>query len=270
MELTLKVSKDLGTRLRSHESRLAEILELGLEIIESQPTPEELVAYSRGELEAGARADFVERLARDRGAVQDLLDFENLEDLEPPHDTYRLSDRDVDEALETFRGLVAKEDTPDTPGVWQWRLPNPRHRTTWWAVAASLIAVLSLWSSFGRSAGPVVTHGHPIQLSTLRGSPAHHTVPASSETIQLILEPTHLLPGTRGRLVVRGPGGVVVLERTLAGTSDRESLLFVSIPANDLPSGRYRVEIDPGIHGPKTVLDFTLERAAVPSSSRSQ
>ena len=76
MEQTQRIPEELRNRLRPHQARVSEILELGLAVFEELlPPPEELVAYSRQELDEEAREALAERLALDEEAVDELLDL---------------------------------------------------------------------------------------------------------------------------------------------------------------------------------------------------
>ena len=314
MELTLKVPDELKPRLRNRKAQLLEILELGLEVIEERaPTPEELVAYARRELDEEARETLAERLALDQEAVDDLLDFERFERLEPPSEQHRLSDGDVVKALEALRERVAESRVAESrvaesrvaesrtaesrtaesriedpaPPVSEVvplarpaartapeTVPPPRagprsagrrpasRATAWLALAAGLLVAVGIWSSGWPGGGPTAVQGYPIRISSTRAASGVYTAPATAETIQLILDPAGLPAGSRGRLVIEAGDGRVVFKQKIIGAENSESMLFVALSSDRLPSGRYRVEVFDAGTGERVSepLAFTLRR----------
>ena len=299
MELNLKVPEGLGNRLRAYESRLVEILELGLAAFEDNPpTPEELLAYSRRELDDGKRAALTERLALDSASVDDLLDLEHFEDLEPPSEAHRLSDNDVRRSLADFRTRVAMPDQegsaddaskfatanlepdshtkrsdgdhkspPEEPRSPRNRPLRRRSLPAWLAVAAGLLLALGLWT-WEPSAELQASHVYQVRVTTSRSDIAVVTVPTEAQWIALRFDPQDLLePRGLLRIVSREEG--VVFEQAIETAGASDNLLLVTLEANLLQPGYFHAEFLDRT-GQRQVADglpFVVERSAEGSRS---
>lgn len=73
------------------------------------PPVKELVAYHREELTAAARELLRDHLALCEDCARLLLDLESFSDLEPPTEAHRLSDDDVEEAMEAMKARIRDE-----------------------------------------------------------------------------------------------------------------------------------------------------------------
>lgn len=278
MELTLELPDELEERLRANEARLEEILELGLAALEDDPpTPEELVAYSRRQLDDEAREALAERLALDAGAVDDLLDLEGFEALEPPSEAHQLDDDDVARALGALRSRVAAEAevevevevespepdaTPSAPSsptedragqlhatknpalattipTLGERRPPRRALGAWMALAAGLLlAVVGLWPGEGTA-----FFGHPISIETHRDASPVFTMPTEATNLLLTFEDIKSPVKTKTRLVISTADGRKVFEKRLEAVTDPDSRLVVSLDSDLLTVGTYRLEL---------------------------
>lgn len=268
MELTLKLPDEMVSRLRPHEGRLGKILQLGLEALETAaPTPEELLEYAEGRMDDHARKQLMERLALHAEAVDDLLDYHQFEELEPPSPEHELSDHDVGEALSSFKERVGvEEDSGEVTGqepvapVVEIR-PKESKRSYWYrpvlAMAASLLLMVgALWIL--RPAGKTIAlvHGTKVELNNARGGRTF-PLPHATENVVLVL-PTAALPtGHPGRLRISASTGQVVYEREMLGARDD---VFLILPGEKLPAGSYRMELFDSATGTRVHdLEFKIE-----------
>jgi hypothetical protein len=251
MELTLNLPDEMVSRLRPHENRLGQILQLGLEAFETAaPTPEELLAYAQGELDDEARADLMERLALDADAVDDLLDFHHFEELEPPSAEHALSDHDVSEALGAFKKRVGAEQDPvevESEGPARSvarakpltaRRPG-RYRPVLAMAASLLLAVGALWilRPVPKTTGLLLDT--QLELNSARGGRTF-SLPPEAENVLLVLPATDLLAGHPGQMRISASRGEVVYQKEVLGTG---SDIFLALPGKKLPTDSYRLEI---------------------------
>lgn len=281
MKLTLELPDTLESRLRHRQDHLVDILELGLSAFEDQsPTPEELVAYSRGELDPDTSVALRERLARDPEAVDDLLDLEHFEAPEPPTEDRRLDEDDVDRALADFRArLITAETTsphrseptdsrgskPDPSPLASWvdsRRPALRRTGPWLAVAAGLmLAIVGLWP-WGGATGGTAIFGRPLAVETLRSQEELLSIPTTASQIQLVFSDIAPPVGRASRVVISSLTAGPILEQPLDPAGDTGSVLLVALDAELLSAGAYRVEIFDAASGESLIpaASFRVER----------
>jgi hypothetical protein len=78
---------------------------------QGHPAVEELVAYHQDELAGEARELLQDHLALCKDCARLLLDLEGFADLEPPSESHRLLDADVEEAKAALKARLRAESS---------------------------------------------------------------------------------------------------------------------------------------------------------------
>lgn len=76
---------------------------------EALPDPEDLVAYREGTITPEAGSALRRKLALSPQAAREYLDLTSFRRLQPPNERYRLTDRDVENALTSIRRRILRE-----------------------------------------------------------------------------------------------------------------------------------------------------------------
>lgn len=319
MELNLNVPDEMVSRLRPHENRLLQILELGLDALETapdnegslrvqvevsdpeeptwtrtaqnyalsdrslappeEPCPEDLRALEEGTLDPEARDNLLERLAVDREAVDELLDLQDFEALEPPSKEHILSDHDVKRAFAGLQQRLGSEATSaeaqpsshsptasPTAHASEGTLRYPSRWNQWpMALAASLVLTFgSIWLFSNPSRSLKAQHARVLVLENTRGVQPH-SLPSDSGTILVILPKANLSDGRVGVLRLHNGAGTLIYESEISGSDEAFSDAFFTLPGDKLAAGSYRLSIvDPALDETVNELEFRIEQPARP------
>jgi hypothetical protein len=234
---------DFATALKAIMARKRE--ELG-----GAPTPEELLAYRDGRLDAAARESVEARMAIHPDAARALADLAAFPDVEPGPETPELPDGDIESRWQSFRPQLEALPRP---------VPALRHRPLSWrspSLAAAAVLLLATGLGLGYLAGrtsppepalrpalnPTITELEPVGEDEARAAPAPVEMLPGSEELVLVLA----LPATpvfssyaaeivdaEGRSLWSGEG----LHSTPLGT------VQLSFPRATLGPGSYRIEL---------------------------
>lgn len=184
-------------RLRSE---LRNLTEREHQALKDHPMPEELVAYRSGELSEAEEERLGDHLAICRDCAALLLDLADFGNLKPPAGVPEVTDAQVDQAWQDMRSRIAKEEVPEqlvaapgpgrvvplrpVPSAQPARVAGPARSYAGWAVAASLIAVVSLfWGFQQRGRSPQMEIGQLVYpQSTVRGE-SSATFPSGSNFV---------------------------------------------------------------------------------------
>lgn len=211
------------------------------------PTPEELLAFHFGALEAVDRDRVEDHLSRCRECAEVVLDFAAFPELAPADEVTPELERRLEEHR---RGLIRqlRERGPEgeadegrvLPGPW------PRRLRTAWAVAAVFFAAtvgLSLWI-VGLGRAPSVGVGPPkvASTSTERGPEDELEIPFEEPLFLVMTVNPKKLGFPEYRLDLLDEAGGRVYSEAGLQLGDQGSLAFVA-SRRWQPPGRYTFEI---------------------------
>ncbi len=227
-------------------------------------SPDELLAYHRGELSAGQAEELRERLAVQPEAVRTIQDLNRFPDLEPADESRHLDAAQVDTEWRAMQARLAAElDSGDHPVQ---RFPQRASGRGWsaYGLVAALLLIslgLSLWVVLLRRtvhelSGMIADLSGPrvnvlvsslIPQTTARDSePTQLSLPPASEHLLLILNLPNLENHSDYRVAISTGGGEIWsrdgLERSPLGN------FTIELSRSDLPPGDYRVDLS-GLEG---------------------
>lgn len=223
------------------------------------PTPEELLAFHFGALEAVDRDRVEDHLSRCPDCAELVLDFAAFPELEPVGEMTPEQQRALAAQRRRLRELAREKSSEEgevrggggkvIPGPWRGRL-----RTAWGVAAVFLVATvgLSLWIA-GSGMAPKVVAGQPIvaSASTERGLEDVLEIPLEEPLFLVMI----VGPAERGfpeyRLDLLNESGERVYSEAGLHLGERGSLGF-GAPRRWQPPGRYRFEIY-GLRGNEAV-----------------
>ncbi len=228
---------------------------------EDPVTPEELLAYSAGELSDAECEHLRDRLARQPEAARAAADLARFPDVEPADEGVRLTDDDVAADWKSLRARLGRRESRKAAA------PERRaHRRTagWWPALAYATAALFLLTSLGlgwrvltlqrdieklsRPRTNVLVESLPRGAFRDPDEPALRTVvlPPSADYLLLILPLGQSEPTARYRGEIFDADGASVWSGSDLCPDSRRNLT-VELARSRMPPGDYRIVV----HGPE-------------------
>lgn len=235
-----------------------------------RPSPEELLAYRDGSLDAGARDEIERYLSMNPKAVEEYLDLVDPSRLEAPGNEHEVSDDEVRLAFEGLKGrlglavegrstgAVGANPVPQSPvpqrPIPHKPVPSPFDRrvrnlrlglrlSALAAVLTVLVAgawILHLRSVLEDSTGP--RFAAIIDVHPTRGERPSR-VSSQARDVLLVFHDAHVETYSDGWLEITDSEGHLVLGHSLKPAKDREAFLCLPVPRALLPNGSYRVQV---------------------------
>jgi hypothetical protein len=169
------------------------------------PSPEELLAYRDGRLDAAERQRIEERIALYPDAARALADLAAFPDLEPAPGTPELSDEEIDARWQTFRSKLPERPAPPparaTPAVEAAPRRSLRRSSFDPRLAAAALVILTVGGAAGFLGGRAsrVPNESAINVKIAeiapqgeggsRAAPVPLEMPEGSEELVLVLSP---------------------------------------------------------------------------------